>query len=60
MNPTVRSIAATAHHASRSAPEVMGLMTGSQQQGKGSREIARELNWLNICPRMAASSTLPV
>jgi DNA invertase Pin-like site-specific DNA recombinase len=38
--------AATAHL--RPAPEVLSLITGWKAQGKGLREIARELNRLNI------------
>jgi len=43
-----RSLAVAAHHARRPAPEVCKLMTDWKAQGKGLREIARDLNRLNI------------
>ncbi len=52
-NPRIeeaRSLALAAHHARRPAPEVCTLMTAWQAQGKGLREMARDLNRLNIRP----------
>ena len=52
-NPRIeeaRSLAVAAHHARRPAPEVCTLMTAWKAQGKGLREIARDLNRLNIRP----------
>jgi len=52
-NPRIeeaRSLAPAAHHARRPAPEVCTLMTAWKAQGKGLREIARDLNRLNIRP----------
>jgi len=52
-NPRIeeaRSLAVAAHHARRPAPEVCKLMTDWKAQGKGLREIARDLNRLNIRP----------
>ncbi len=52
-NPRIeeaRSLAVAAHHARRPAPEVCKLMTDWNGQGKGLREIARDLNRLNIRP----------
>ena len=52
-NPRIeeaRSLALAAHHARRPAPEVCTLMTAWKAQGKGLREMARDLNRLNIRP----------
>jgi len=45
-----RAWAVAAHHTRRPAPEVLKLMTEWQQQGKGLRQIARDLNRLHIRP----------
>jgi DNA invertase Pin-like site-specific DNA recombinase len=45
-----RARAMAAHHARRPAPEVLQLMTEWRQQGKGLRQIARDLNRLQIRP----------
>jgi DNA invertase Pin-like site-specific DNA recombinase len=45
-----RARAMAAHHARGPAPEVLKLMTEWQQQGKGLRQIARDLNRLGIRP----------
>jgi DNA invertase Pin-like site-specific DNA recombinase len=52
-NPRIeeaRALALAAHHAKRPVPEVLKLMTEWKQQGKGLRQIARDLNRLNIRP----------
>jgi DNA invertase Pin-like site-specific DNA recombinase len=52
-NPRIeaaRALALAAHRASSPAPEVLKLMTEWKQQGKGLRQIARDLNRLNIRP----------
>jgi DNA invertase Pin-like site-specific DNA recombinase len=45
-----RARAAVTHHTRRPAPEVLQLMAEWRQQGKGLRQIARDLNRLNIRP----------
>jgi len=45
-----RARAMAAHYARRPATEVLQLMTEWQQQGKGLRQIARDLNRLQIRP----------
>jgi DNA invertase Pin-like site-specific DNA recombinase len=45
-----RARAMATPHARRPAPEVLQLMTEWQQQGKGLRQIARDLNRLHIRP----------
>jgi DNA invertase Pin-like site-specific DNA recombinase len=45
-----RARAVAVHHARRPAPEVLKLIIEWQQQGKGLRQIARDLNRLNIRP----------
>jgi DNA invertase Pin-like site-specific DNA recombinase len=45
-----RALAAATHHARRPAPEVLKLMTDWKEQGKGLRQIARDLNRLHIRP----------
>jgi DNA invertase Pin-like site-specific DNA recombinase len=45
-----RARAVAAHHAHRPAPEVLTLITEWWQQGKGLRQIARDLNRLHIRP----------
>jgi DNA invertase Pin-like site-specific DNA recombinase len=45
-----RARAVAAHHAHRPAPEVLTLITEWKQQGKGLRQIARDLNRLQIRP----------
>jgi DNA invertase Pin-like site-specific DNA recombinase len=52
-NPRIedaRALAIAAHHAHRPAPEVFKLMTEWKEQGKGLRQIARDLNRLHIRP----------
>jgi DNA invertase Pin-like site-specific DNA recombinase len=45
-----RARAVAAHRARRPAPEVLQLMTEWKAQGKGLRQIARDLNRLHIRP----------
>jgi DNA invertase Pin-like site-specific DNA recombinase len=45
-----RARAIATHNARRPAPEVLTLMTEWQQQGKGLRQITRDLNRLHIRP----------
>jgi DNA invertase Pin-like site-specific DNA recombinase len=52
-NPRIqeaRALAMAAHHARRPAPEVFKLMAEWKEQGKGLRQIARDLNRLHIRP----------
>jgi DNA invertase Pin-like site-specific DNA recombinase len=52
-NPRIeeaQALALAAHRAKLPAPEVLKLMTEWKQQGKGLRQIARDLNRLNIRP----------
>jgi DNA invertase Pin-like site-specific DNA recombinase len=48
--PEARARALAVHRARRPAPEVLQLMAEWQRQGKGLRQIARDLNRLQIRP----------
>jgi DNA invertase Pin-like site-specific DNA recombinase len=51
-----RALALAAHHARRPALEVLKLMTEWRQQGRGLRQIARDLNRLHIRRRLPVAT----